>query len=256
LVTQVIMGDRVMVQEMRDGWYRIAAIDQPSPKDPQGYPGWIESSAVSPRVDEQGQMAIVIVPAAPVRTTASDDGPVLHTLSFDSRLTLKSANDAWVVVALPDGREGWVARDQVRLVCPDQGCAGDVAGEPDRPRPSHEIVDTAQQFMGTRYLWGGTSASAFDCSGFIYRVFHANGITVPRDSLPMSQSGAWVEREDLQPGDIIFTASGGPSGRVSHCALYLGDGQVLTTAGTDPITVVPLDSGRYRDEYWGARRYP
>jgi cell wall-associated NlpC family hydrolase len=256
LVTQVIMGDKVRVQEMSDSWYRVVAIDQPSPKDPQGYPGWIEAGAVSPRVDEQGQLAIVIVPAAPVRVTASNDGQVIHTLSFDSRLALKSANDAWVAVALPDGQEGWVARDQVRLVCPEQGCASDVAGEPSQSRTSNEIVKTAQQFLGTRYLWGGTSASAFDCSGFIYRVFHANGITVPRDSLPMSQSGTWVEREELQPGDIIFTATGGPSGRVSHCALYLGDGQVLTTVGTDPIAIVPLDTGRYRDEYWGARRYP
>ena len=72
----------------------------------------------------------------------------------------------------------------------------------------------------------------------------------------MSESGTWVEREQLQPGDIIFTANGGASGRVSHAALYIGNGQVLTTIATDTISIVPLDSPRFRDEYWGARRYP
>jgi cell wall-associated NlpC family hydrolase len=144
----------------------------------------------------------------------------------------------------------------VRLACTTDDCAEKLAGQPDGPRSVDEILVTAKQFIGTEYLWGGASSSAFDCSGYIYRVFHANGVMVPRDSLPMSQSGTWVEREELQPGDIVFTANGGPSGRVSHAALYIGDGQVLTTVVTDSITVVPLDSPRYRDEYWGARRYP
>jgi serine/threonine protein kinase/uncharacterized protein YgiM (DUF1202 family) len=256
LVTQVIMGEEVIIVEMEDGWYRIAAIDQPSPKDPQGYPGWIKSDSVTPQSGEREQTAVVIVSSAPLRTTASQDGSVIHSLSFDTRLALQSADDNWVAVTLPDGKAGWIARDHVRLVCSGDQCKDGVAGEPDAPRSSDEIVNVAKQFIGTRYLWGGTSSNAFDCSGFVYRVFHASGITVPRDSLPMSQSGTWVERDELRPGDVVFTAAGGPSGRVSHCALYLGDGQVLTTVGTDPITVVPLDSARYRDEYWGARRYP
>ncbi len=255
-VTQVIMGEKVMIQQKQDGWYRVTAVDQPSPKDPQGYPGWLEAGAVSLEPYEPSQVAIVMVPSAPVRSIPTADGPVIREVSIDSRLAFQSANDAWVAVTLPDGDGGWIARDLVRLVCSGGECNGDVAAAPDDPLPAEQILDTAKQLMGTRYLWGGTSSTAFDCSGFIYRVFHANGITIPRDSLPMSQSGTWVEREELQPGDIIFTSQGGPLGRVSHCALYIGDGQIITTVGTDPVAIVPLDSERYRNEYWGARRYP
>jgi serine/threonine protein kinase len=256
LLTQVLIGEKVRIHEKQDGWYRITAIDQPSPKDLEGYPGWLEADALSLELYEPAEVAIVIVPFAPARADPSADGPMIVELSIDSRLALQSASDRWVAIRLPDGSEGWVSRDHVRLACASNDCAQEVTGEPGGPRSADEILVTARQFIGTEYLWGGASSSAFDCSGYIYRVFHANGVTVPRDSLPMSQSGTWVEREELQPGDIVFTANGGPSGRVSHAALYIGDGQVLTTVVTDSITVVPLDSPRYRDEYWGARRYP
>jgi cell wall-associated NlpC family hydrolase len=256
LVTQVILGEAVKIQERQDGWYLVSAVDQPSPKHPDGYPGWLEVNSISLRTYRPEQVAIVIAPSAPIRTSPEGDGPVMIELSIDSRLAVQTATGDWMSVLLPDGREGWVSRDHVRLVCADGACANEVTAESDAPRSIEEILATAQQFIGTPYLWGGASSSAFDCSGFIYRIFHANGVTIPRDSQPMAETGIWVDREMLQPGDIVFLASRGPSGGVTHSALYFGNGQVLTTVATGTISIVPLESPRYRTEYWGARRYP
>lgn len=256
LVTQVLMGEQVMLQEKRNGWYRIAAVHQPSPDDPHGYPGWLRADAVSVQPYDTTQVAIVMVPATPLRKMPASDGSIIFHLSIDSRLAFTSTDGEWLGVVLPDGTAGWLSRDDVRLVCRAGSCQGGVAGTADVPRPADEIVDTALRLIETRYLWGGTSSTAFDCSGFVYRILHANGVTVPRDSLPMSRSGTWVERDELRPGDIIFTAQGGASGRVSHCALYLGEGRIITAIGSDPFIITALDDARYRDNYWGARRYP
>jgi cell wall-associated NlpC family hydrolase len=256
LVTQVVMGEKVMLQGKQAGWYQITAVSQPSPKDPQGYPGWLQVGGVSLDAYEPEQVAIVMIPSAPVRANPAADASIKYNLSIDSRVAFDSADGGWVMVTLPDGNEGWLAREHVRLICSEGECPGGASGEADEPRPIEEILTTAMQFTGTPYLWGGASSTAFDCSGFVYRVFHANGITIPRDSRPMSQSGTWVEKSDLRPGDVVFTARGGASGQVSHCALYTGEGQVITTYGTDPIRIVTLDDARYRDDYWGARRYP
>ena len=256
LVTQVIMGEKVMLQGKQAGWYQIAAVSQPSPKNPQGYPGWVQTDVVSLEAYEPEQVAIVMIPSAPVRTSPAADASIRYNLSIDSRVAFDSADSGWVTVTLPDGNEGWLAQEHVRLICSEGECPGGASGEADRPRPIEEILTTAMQFTGTPYLWGGASSTAFDCSGFVYRVLHANGVTISRDSRPMSQSGTWVEKSDLRPGDVVFTAKGGASGQVSHCALYIGEGQVITTYGTDPIRIVTLDDARYRDDYWGARRYP
>lgn len=256
LVTQVLMGERVRILSQEGDWYEVAAVEQPSPKHAQGYPGWLLAEAVSLKVPDTPLTAVITALSAQVVAAPEDGAPFIAKLSLDSRLSVQSADESWVEVILPTGAAGWVPREQVHLVCTRQGCQGtqDTA-QPDPPRSLDDVLDTAMQFVGTPYLWGGASSDAFDCSGFVYRVFHANGITIPRDSQPMSESGAWVEKEELRPGDVVFLAENAGSGRVTHCSLYIGDGEMVTSVGTSPIGIIPLEHPRYIQEYWGARRF-
>ena len=257
LVTQVLMGETVQILGQEGDWYEIAAVEQPSPKNIQGYPGWIRAEAISSTVaPDTALTAIVTALSAQVRATPEESAPVLYDLSLDSRLAVQSADESWVEVFLPDGATGWLARERVHLICTKQDCPGDGSETPDPPRSLDDVLNTSMQFVGTPYLWGGASSDAFDCSGFVYRVFHANGITVPRDSSPMSESGDWVEKDQLRPGDVVFLAENAGTGRVTHCSLYIGDGKMVTSVGTSPISIVPLDHPRYLQEYWGARRFP
>jgi cell wall-associated NlpC family hydrolase len=255
LVTQVLMGEKIRILSREGDWYEIVAVEQPSPKHAQGYPGWVLAEAVSLEVPDTPLTAVVTALSAQVVAAPEDDAPSIANLSLDSRLSVQSAGESWVEVILPNG-VGWVPREQVHLVCTHQGCQGtEGTAQPDPPRSLDDVLDTAMQFVGTPYLWGGASSDAFDCSGFVYRLFHANGITIPRDSQPMSENGAWVEKEDLRPGDVVFLAENAGSGRVTHCSLYIGDGQMVTSVGTSPIGIVPLEHPRYIQEYWGARRF-
>lgn len=68
------------------------------------------------------------------------------------------------------------------------------------------IIATAKQYLGVKYLWGGTSPqTGFDCSGYVQYVFAQNGISLPRVSRDQYTVGSQVAFEDLQPGDLVFS---------------------------------------------------
>ncbi len=78
------------------------------------------------------------------------------------------------------------------------------------------IVKTALSLLGLSYEYAGNGPDSFDCSGFVNYVMSANGISVPRTSEEICNTGTQVGIEDLRPGDIV--------GRVGHVGIYIGDG--------------------------------
>ncbi|SHI29969.1 Cell wall-associated hydrolase, NlpC family [Butyrivibrio fibrisolvens DSM 3071] len=82
------------------------------------------------------------------------------------------------------------------------------------------IAAYACQFVGNPYVFGGTSLTdGCDCSGFVYSVYKAFGITVPRTSYALNSAGTGVSYEEARPGDVIVYAG--------HCAIYLGNGRIV-----------------------------
>lgn len=74
---------------------------------------------------------------------------------------------------------------------------------------SDNIINTANQFVGGNYSWGGsTPKTGFDCSGLVQYVFKQNGINLPRTTFEQIKGGKEIKKEDLQPGDLIFQMSG------------------------------------------------
>lgn len=114
------------------------------------------------------------------------------------------------------------------------------------------ILATAKSYSGVPYLWGGTTPSGFDCSGFTQYVFMKNGITLPRTSSQQYQVGTAVSFNSLIPGDLVFFNFNSGS-VVSHVGIYLGDGQFISaTSGKGVITYgfTPY----WKNAYVGAKR--
>lgn len=94
------------------------------------------------------------------------------------------------------------------------------------------IVDYAYQFLGTPYLWGGTTPSGFDCSGFTQYVFkNAAGVSLPRTTYDQINVGVPVAYGDLQPGDLVFPHTG-------HVGIYVGGGQMIHAPSTGDVVKV------------------
>ena len=95
--------------------------------------------------------------------------------------------------------------------------------------PEATVVSAAREQIGMPYVSGGESPAegGFDCSGLTYYAWKQVGVTLPRSS---SAQWSWVQRikkADLRPGDLVFYSASGPSGSVSHVALYAGDGKIV-----------------------------
>jgi cell wall-associated NlpC family hydrolase len=117
------------------------------------------------------------------------------------------------------------------------------------PRPTGaQIVGSARAFLGVRYLWGGTSAFGFDCSGLIELAFRANGVVIPRDADAQALEGGRVARTNLRAGDLIFYGRA----HVHHSALYAGGGRMIEAPNSaSSVRLAPVRSS----DWAGARRY-
>lgn len=86
------------------------------------------------------------------------------------------------------------------------------------------IVSYAMQFLGNRYVYGGTSlTNGTDCSGFTMRIYEHFGYSIPRTSASQAAALPSVSRSEVLPGDLFFYGSGG----VSHVAMYIGNNQII-----------------------------
>lgn len=92
-----------------------------------------------------------------------------------------------------------------------------------------DVVDIARLFLNTPYNWGGTDPeTGFDCSGLIQYVYKQVGVDIPRTSHEMGKIGTEVELSNVQPGDIIYTSSSGPSKGHVKMVSNVKNGQIYT----------------------------
>jgi cell wall-associated NlpC family hydrolase len=94
-----------------------------------------------------------------------------------------------------------------------------------------------------------------DCSGLTTYIFSKSGIKLPRTSIEQSKIGERVQKEDLQPGDLLFFVTGRNSSRINHVGVYIGDGKFIHSSSYNKrVVVTSLKS--YGSGYAGARRVP
>lgn len=116
------------------------------------------------------------------------------------------------------------------------------------------VIATAEKLLGTPYVWGGSTTSGFDCSGFTQYVFAQNGIVIPRTSTEQYTVGTPVSEAALQPGDLVFFSDTWKAG-ISHVGIYLGNRQFIEeSSGQGKAIVTTLDNVYYAAHYTGAKR--
>ena len=236
----------------------------------------------------QGANAAVKGEGVYFRSGPSLNSSVLDTLSNGTRVRVNGVCAAWYEVSY-NGQTGYIHGDyvvrdgqtatqpvvaQTVATAAETNVAAEVAAESApaaTPAPTAEpeataappkaagsatgqaIVDTAMQYQGVRYRWGGTSPeSGFDCSGLVYYVYKQNGITLNRVAQSMAYNGTEVDLNNLQPGDILLFGSSVYN--IWHAGIYVGNGNFIHAPHSGAVVSTQSIAGTYGMRLVAARR--
>jgi cell wall-associated NlpC family hydrolase len=114
------------------------------------------------------------------------------------------------------------------------------------------LTRNAMRFLGVPYVFGGTSSSGFDCSGYVQHVFAMLGYHIPRTADAQYYAGKRVTGATIAPGDLVFfqTYAAGPS----HVGIYLGNDRFVHASSSRGVTVSSLHESYWSARYLGAKR--
>ena len=247
MVSQALFSERVEILEESDDWVYIATTVD-------GYKGWTNQEGITSRketfLSSADQVYVTVKRLAAHLYDAEDTiyGPAM-TLPFESRLaildspeTVKHGTGRWLRVELPDGRQGWIQRGDVRI-----GVTG---------LNLEEVCRFSHQFIGLPYTWGGRSSFGYDCSGFVQMLYRQMGISLPRDS---KQQFLWkgfkpVDVTNVDAGDLVFY--GFDQERICHVGFCLGDGKFIHTSAVSENAPYLRVSSLHDPEWNGSGYYP
>jgi gamma-D-glutamyl-L-lysine dipeptidyl-peptidase len=243
LDSQVLLGDTVLVDDVKDGWAQVVVPSQPSRKDARGYPGWMPLSQLASPATGSDRAAVVHVAATEVLATPG--GPVLIAdATYATVFPVLDERDGWTLVSLPGGGHGWVARPHLSAY---QGILP----------TAEQLLADGRQFLGLMYLAGGLTSCGLDCSGLTWALYRRFGMTLPRDAADQYGVGDPVALADLEPGDLLFFRKP-DTGFVYHVGICTGRTDrpsMLHASQTDWDTVDGPISDIRMNHLFAARRF-
>lgn len=128
-----------------------------------------------------------------------------------------------------------------------------------REEKVERIITSARTYIGTPYKYGGTSRSGMDCSGLLINSFKSVEISLPRSSEAQSKIGTEIKMKDLEPGDLVFFATGKKKRLITHVGLVTekkGNNEVKFIHASSSLGVVETNiyAEYYQKRFRGARR--
>lgn len=194
----------------------------------------------------------IIADSLNVRDSASSVANKIGSLTYYKTANVVGIEDGWYKIKF-NGGYGYISSEYT-IDKSELSSRGDYDRENGEVELASNLSDKALSYVGHKYVYGGSSPSGFDCSGLVYYVYNSYVNELPRGAKKQSKIGVYVEKENLQKGDLVFFGNYG-NGVVEHVGIYIGNGNFVHAANSKRGVVVDtLVSGYYNTNYIVAKR--
>lgn len=251
ILVELKNGTAVTVVSTANGWCKVTH---------SGKTGYIKQDYVSTTGSASNNTSASTGTAAVVkcsstvnfRSAASTSSTILGELKNGTAVTVLSTSNGWSKVSYA-GKAGYISADY--LVTASSGTAispSNTAASVSISAKRQSVLNYAAQFLGVPYVYGGSTPSGFDCSGFTSYVFKNTVGSIPRVAQAQYDATTRVSRDDLLPGDLVFFGSSTSS--ISHVGIYVGSNQFIHAPSTGDVVKYSSLTGSYATRYQGAGR--
>lgn len=236
-----------------------------------------EISQEEQNIEQETKKMYINAQTVNLRKEASTSSEIVTQLSLNTQVEIISEQNGWSQVQV-DGKTGYVStsllsekKQETSRGLDEARTVSDVTEQTEKQVDTEnntttlseqnstsnvissrgaDVASYAQQFLGCSYVYGGTSPSGFDCSGFTYYVYKNFGVTLNRTAAGQYSNGTAVSKENLQVGDLVMFGS-----PIWHVGIYIGNGKIIHAANPSRgVTTDTIQSGYYSTNYTGARR--
>ena len=229
VIATAYAGGKLKVVEQANGWTKVELAD--------GNFGYVYSDYIS--IDSgNGQKGFVTGTVVNVREGAGIDYKVIGSVSYGQSVDVTGSENGWFSIAY-NGTTGYVCGEYITFEQMFNQTQAD------------KLLAEAKTHMGKPYVYGASGPYSFDCSGFTSYVYRQLGYNLNRTAAGQYSNGSYVQKENLQPGDLVMFGRG----YINHVGIYVGNNQFIHAEnGRTGVVITSLDASYYASTYVGARR--
>lgn len=248
-------GTRVAILDEADGWYKVAY---------DGQVGYMSADYVvaQPIMNITCGGARVTTEVLNMRSAPGTENSIVTKLYEGAVARIIGINNAWFKVEY-GSYTGYISPDYVEIV-EYTGSSSTAVTSVSRSSTAslsaatgtrQQLIDYAATLLGCKYVYGGSSPSGFDCSGYVKYVFAHFGINLSRTSASQYSNSVRISKSELNVGDLVFFSQTSGSSKVGHVGIYVGSGQFIHAASPGKgVRYDSLSDSYYSSHYIGCGR--
>ncbi len=242
------------------GQVRVLGRDEEADAPPASSRARISEAPAPRSINTIAKVAKVAARGASIRRLPQASAQTLYKCAVGTQLAVLRQNGAWSAVLMSDRSTGWLPSKYLKMTAQTvdisaQIVSSDPGGSVSRYNYAGEnpMVANALGWLGTRYVYGGTTRRGIDCSALVKTAFASCGYRLPRTAAQQATVGTAVQPANLKAGDRLYFSASGT--RIDHTGLYMGDGLFVHASGSGrQVMVSNLFTSRNWNIYVGARR--
>ena len=257
IITTLPQNTMVAVLNNSSSWYKVVA---------NGKEGYVSSEFLTGSLTTDfslGSAKIVCDTTVNFRSQPNTSSSVLASLRNGTVVSVTGVQGGWFKVTY-SGQKGYVHPDYLSFSNVQSSGSTDSGGSSSITPPSNSVsyngssekraavLEYAAQFLGTPYVYGGSTPSGFDCSGFTSYVFKNTVGSIPRVAQAQFDATTRVSMDELLPGDLVFFGSSASS--ISHVGIYVGNNQFIHSPHTGDVVKYDSLTGSYASRFQGGGR--